>query len=70
MRHVLAELVPIKTIEKSLFFNNDAEKIHLSYGAGLRIAMNENFIIKCDYGMAAKEQDGSKGIYIGLNYLF
>jgi len=46
------------------------EKLHLSYGGGFRIALNENFIIAVDYGMAADEQDGSSGLYIGLGYLY
>lgn len=46
------------------------EKLHLSYGGGLRIALNENFIIAIDYGLAADEQDGSSGLYIGLGYLY
>ena len=52
------------------FFNVGAEKMHVSYGAGLRIAMNENFIIRVDYGIAADKRDGDSGLYIGLNYLF
>ena len=52
------------------YFDNGAEGMHYSYGAGLRVAMNENFIIKLDYGMAADKRDGDSGIYIGLNYLF
>jgi hypothetical protein len=52
------------------YFDNDAEKLHLSYGAGLRIAMNENFIIRVDYGLAADDRDGKSGTYVGLNYLF
>lgn len=52
------------------YFDNDAEKMHVSYGAGFRIAMNENFIVKLDYGFAANERDGKSGMYIGLNYLF
>ena len=46
------------------------ESLHIGYGGGFRIAMNENFIIAADYGMAKKEQDGSSGLYIGLGYLF
>jgi len=46
------------------------ESVHISYGAGIRFALNENFIIAVDYGMAAKAQDGSSGLYIGLNYIF
>jgi hypothetical protein len=52
------------------YFNWDAEKIHLSYGAGLRIVMNENFVIAADYGMATDKQDGTSGFYMGLNYAF
>ena len=52
------------------YFDIDAEALHLSYGAGLRIVMNQNFIIAIDYGMAADERDGTSGMYIGLNYLF
>ncbi|MCK5731204.1 MAG: BamA/TamA family outer membrane protein [Draconibacterium sp.] len=47
-----------------------AEQMHFSYGAGLRIAMNTNFIIAIDYGFAADDRDGESGLYIGLNYLF
>ncbi len=52
------------------YFNPGAESMHFSYGAGLRIAMNQNFIIAVDYGIAADERDGDSGLYIGLNYLF
>jgi len=52
------------------YYNANAEKFHFSYGSGIRIAMNENFIIAADYGMAANKQDGTSGMYIGLNYLF
>jgi outer membrane protein assembly factor BamA len=46
------------------------ESMHLSYGGGLRIALNENFIIAVDFGLAGDEQDGSSGLYIGLGYLY
>ena len=52
------------------YFDPGAEKMHFSYGAGLRITMNQNFIIAVDYGLAADERDGDSGLYIGLNYLF
>ena len=51
-------------------FNIGAEKMHKSVGAGLRLAMNYNFIVAIDYGIALNKQDGDSGIYIGLNYLF
>lgn len=52
------------------YFNPGAEKMHGSYGAGLRLAMNQNFVIACDYGVAMNKQDGDTGLYIGLHYLF
>ncbi|MFA9391822.1 MAG: BamA/TamA family outer membrane protein [Prolixibacteraceae bacterium] len=52
------------------YFSTDGEGLHVSYGAGLRIVMNQNFVVAVDYGMAANEQDGTSGLYIGLNYMF
>ncbi|MCY1723288.1 BamA/TamA family outer membrane protein [Prolixibacteraceae bacterium Z1-6] len=52
------------------YFDDGAEEMHYSFGLGLRVAMNQNFIIRCDYGMAADARDGDSGVYIGLNYLF
>lgn len=52
------------------YFNPGAEKMHISTGLGLRVVMNQNFIISADFGKALNEQDGNIGFYIGLNYLF
>lgn len=52
------------------FFNTSAEKIHLTYGIGFHVAMNENFVISADAGMPINKQDGGLGIYIGMNWLF
>jgi len=52
------------------FFNDDAEKLHVSAGVGLRLVMNENFVVAVDVGKAFNEQDGNTGFYVGLNYLF
>jgi len=43
---------------------------HVAAGLGLKIAMNENFVISADFGKALNAQDGNTGFYIGLNYLF
>ncbi len=55
---------------ESEYFDFGTESLHLAYGLGLRIAMNQNFIIAFDYGFAADKRDGKGGLYIGLNYLF
>lgn len=52
------------------FFLTDKEKLHVTFGGGFRIAMNENFIVAIDYGTPADKNDGGGGLYIGLNYLF
>ena len=52
------------------WFDYQDEALHISYGAGLHFALNENFIVAVDYGMAAREEDGTTGLYINLNWLF
>ena len=52
------------------YLTEDKDTPHVAAGLGLKIAMNENFIISADIGKALKEQDGSMEFYIGLNYLF
>jgi outer membrane protein assembly factor BamA len=56
--------------EKSDYFDFGSETFHNSVGAGLHVAMNQNFILAIDYGKALDEQDGNSGFYIGLNFLF
>lgn len=58
-------------------FYGTSDGVHISYGAGLHIALNQNFIVAVDYGMAASngkkdvlKNDGQKGLYIGLDFLF
>lgn len=59
------------TKEQNLALMNYAdEKLHVSYGGGLHIALNTNFIIAVDYGLAGNPQDGKSGLYIALNYIF
>ena len=49
----------------------DAKEIpHMSVGGGIHFALNQNFIITVDYGMALKKEDGNSGLYIVTNFLF
>jgi hypothetical protein len=52
------------------YFDLNTEAMHYTYGIGLRVAMNQNFIIAADYGLVADKRDGSSGLYINLGYLF
>lgn len=63
--------IPFSSTEnRNDYFKQGAEKLHLSYGLGLKGVMNENFIVRLDYGIATDSQDGTSGIYMGLHYLF
>lgn len=55
---------------ESDYFSDDNETLHASWGLGLRIVMNQNFIIAVDHGRVFKKEDGTAGTYIGLNFLF
>lgn len=60
-----------KTVEENIEdLEYSDESVHISYGFGLHIALNHNFVIAVDYGFAANPQDGGTGLYIGLDYLF
>jgi len=57
------------------YFNFDKKLIyqpHLSGGIGLKIAMNENFILSIDWAMPFNKQDGAKmsNFYIKIGYMF
>ncbi|MDO9256338.1 MAG: BamA/TamA family outer membrane protein [Bacteroidales bacterium] len=56
--------------DKYFDFSFEKDKVHPSLGAGLRIALNENFILAVDYGFATNKQDGLKGLYINIGNLF
>jgi len=51
-------------------FTAKEDNLHLSYGGGLHVAMNENFVLSINYGLAHSEQDGKSGLYFGTSWLF
>lgn len=52
------------------YFNDTKETVHIGYGMGIKLAMNQNIILSVDYGFAANKNDGSSGLYIALGYLY
>ncbi|MEI8047300.1 MAG: hypothetical protein WCI92_07970 [Bacteroidota bacterium] len=62
--------IPENERDQYFDFSYSNDKIHPSAGAGLRIALNENFILAIDYGFATNKQDGLKGLYINVGNLF
>ncbi|MFO7657922.1 MAG: BamA/TamA family outer membrane protein [Bacteroidales bacterium] len=64
------DLSSVPAAERELFFPDKNETLHIAYGAGLHFALNENFVVAVDYGLAASKDDGKSGLYIGLNFLY
>jgi len=67
-RKVYSNLVPEN--EQSFYFNAATDCMHFSTGLGLRLALNENFMLTVDYGFALNKLDGSSGLYIGIGHMF
>jgi hemolysin activation/secretion protein len=44
--------------------------LHMAAGGGLRIAINQNFIIAVDYAVPFKKQDGKGSLYVNTGFLF
>jgi outer membrane protein assembly factor BamA len=70
VKKIELDLSNVPDFEKTAHFDVGAEGLHSTVGAGLRIVMNENFIVAADFGKPLDERDGKGGLYIGLNYLF
>jgi outer membrane protein assembly factor BamA len=70
----VARITKPYNVEIPAGFYGQADGFHVSYGAGLHIALNQNFIVAVDYGFAAnkadRKNDGKTGMYIGLDFLF
>lgn len=48
----------------------EAHKLHCSAGVGVKLAMNENFIISAEWAKPFMKTDGDSALYIALNYVF
>jgi len=53
-------------------FNSSVYRPHLSGGAGLKVAMNENFILSVDWATPFSSNDSEKksNVYVKMGYLF
>lgn len=64
------ELAQIANKAAGIWSGSDAGGIHASAGIGLKIVMNHNFIISCEYGKPFDKRDGKGGLNIATNYIF
>ncbi len=76
MKSLLQDDTRVATVGNKVYtvadlYTQQAEKLHMSAGAGLHIIMNQNFNIACELGKCFSQSDGTGlGTRIGLNYIF
>ena len=59
------------TQEYNLFIDTSkSDRFHSAAGAGLRIGINQNFIIAVDYAKPFDKQDGKGSLYVNTGFLF
>jgi hypothetical protein len=52
------------------FTDKTFDSMHYSLGGGIHFAMNENFVVRVNYGRVLDSQDGTSSIYITTNWIF
>jgi outer membrane protein assembly factor BamA len=60
----------LDTETADLIYSGRDEKLHMSAGMGIKLAMNRNFIVSVEWAKPFDSQDGTDGINVGLNYIF
>lgn len=60
----------VPSAARSEFFRETDKSLHKSLGGGLKLVMNENFVLSGEYAKPFDPQDGISGLYLGLDYLF
>ena len=63
MKRADADLLPA-------LYSGHGERLHASAGLGVKLAMNENFIVSAEGAVPLSRQDGNFGMNIGLGYIF
>lgn len=64
------DLSGVPQAEHDSYFRSTSQRPHFTFGMGGKLVMNQNFVISGDLGKAASSDDGSWGMYIGVNFLF
>ncbi|MEN8225660.1 MAG: BamA/TamA family outer membrane protein [Bacteroidota bacterium] len=69
-RELDMSMVPPDDRESAQFFDQSHDSLHQGLGLGLRVGLNENFVLVVDYGMALDSRDGQSGLYVGIGNIF
>lgn len=73
VKEIMADKTPNEKYED--YFNDSPNSVympHMTCGVGLKIGMNENFVLSADWGMPIDKQDNAKyaNFYVKMGYLF
>jgi hypothetical protein len=52
------------------YWGDSFDHMHYSIGGGIHFAMNENFVVRANYGRVLNSQDGTGSLYITTNWIF
>lgn len=55
---------------KTKYFEPQQKSVISSVGAGLKLVMNENFVVSADFAKAGSPKYGNSGLYILIGFLF
>ena len=60
----------MKLADAADIYSGNGERLHCSAGLGIKLAMNENFIVSAEGAVPFSANDGTFGMNIGLGYIF
>lgn len=69
-REMDMSMVPPEDMTSGNYFDQKNDGLHQGLGLGLRVGLNENFVLVVDYGRALDRRDGVSGLYIGVGNIF
>jgi len=64
------DLSNVPADQQSLLFNNNYKELVTTGGLGIKLAMNENFVVSGEYAMSFDKNYGASGLYVLIGYLF
>lgn len=64
------DMTNVSATDQATYFSNDYKNIFSTAGAGLKLVMNENFVISADYAKSFDENYGPGGMYVLVGYMF
>lgn len=70
IKPVSLNLSNVPQADYEIFFRPSDRSLHKSAGGGLKLAMNENFVLSAEFAAPFDRQDGVSGLYLGLGYQF